>query len=76
MPWPLFLPEKMLNTPPPPPNFIAFFGGYMPHKSTICHRGDIFVHPKTMRCKRCLNAFYGHPFVSFFFELEFRKITI
>ena len=58
-----------INSPPPPHFLIAFFGGYMPHKSTISHLGDIFVHPKTMRCKRDLNAFYGHssatPFLGF-----------
>jgi len=53
--------------PPPPPHFLsAFFGGYMPRKSTITHRGDVFLHPKTMCCKRIKNAVYWYlPFCFF-----------
>jgi len=61
--------DTMRNCPPPPPPyFIAFFGGYMPRKSTICHQGDIFVHPKTMRCNRVKNALYGHLCFCFFVD--------
>jgi hypothetical protein len=43
----------------------------MPRKSTINHRGDIFVHPKTMRCKRDKNALYGHSLFTSFFRLGY-----
>jgi len=43
----------------------------MPRKSTICHRGDIFVAQKTMRCRRAKNALYGHPSVTPFFDFKF-----
>jgi hypothetical protein len=43
----------------------------MPHKSTIYHQGDIFVHPKTMRCNRVKNAICGHLCFCFFVEFNF-----
>jgi hypothetical protein len=55
--------DAVFAIPPPPPHnrvLIAFLGGYMPRKSTICHLGDIFVHPKKTRRKRDKIALYGH----------------
>jgi len=43
----------------------------MPRKSTICHRGDIFVAQKTMRCRREFNAVYGHSSVMPFLILNY-----
>jgi len=52
--------------PPPPPHFLAFFGGYMPHRTQSGHWGYIFDPRETKSRKTHLNALYGGvPFALF-----------
>jgi hypothetical protein len=43
----------------------------MPRKSTISHQGDIFDSQTKTHRRRNLNAFYGHPLVTFWWEIVY-----